>query len=138
MVVSLIDYQCAISDLQLKRVYLTLQNPSTIQSKTELDRLLANAMVLDFGNCDDIGLHESWLACRVQSKEALNAWKRVAKLLKEITEEGITATNRQNGISAYYKTFRYTQGALKLQQEGVKIVSPQGINGPLIRLGKQI
>ncbi len=119
-----------------RRVYLTRERPITITSKMDLETTVASPLILDVGHLDQAGLHQSWLACRVFDKEALKVWRQIAKSLKQSTEEGVTATNQKNGVSQYYKTFRHTEGARRLQEEGIKMIPPQGEKGPSIRLGK--
>jgi len=120
---------------ETRRIYLTVDKPELCFSKEDFKAKVWNPLVLDVGHLDTTGLHQSWLACRVADDLILKVWKQVAKRLKGLTEEGITATNRENGVSQYYKSFRHTDGARKLQSHGVEIVPIQGIKGPKMRLG---
>jgi hypothetical protein len=119
-----------------RRIYLTVNKPEQSFSKDEFDAVVSNSLILDVGHIDKSGLHQSWFACRVFDERIFKIWKQVSKRLKNLTQEGITATNRDNGVSQYYKSFRHTEGARKLQEQGVEIIPVQGMKGPKMRLGK--
>ena len=119
-----------------RRIYLTLNKPEPCLSSEDVEAKVSNPLILDVGRLDQNRLHQSWLACRVFDEGVLKVWKKVAKQLKDLTDEGITATNRENGVSQYYKSFRHTEGARRLQDEGVEIIPIQGEKGPMMRLGK--
>jgi hypothetical protein len=118
------------------RIYFTLEKPLQCSSKTTFEANISNPLILDLGHLNSIGLHQSWLACRVTDEKVIRIWHKVARMLKQITSEGVTATNRTNGISHYYKSFRHTLGARTLQEKGVAMIPPQGEKGPLMRLGQ--
>jgi hypothetical protein len=90
---------------------------------------------LQVGKCDPTSLEQSWLSCRTENETAYGIWKKIASRLKKQTMQGITAVNRQTGVSASYKSFRYTEGAKLLEAEGVIMLPPQGPNGPRVMLG---
>lgn len=119
-----------------RRIYLTVHKTDHSFSKDEFEANVSNPLILDVGYLDKIGLHQSWLACRVSDERISKVWKQVSKRLKNLTQEGITATNRDNGVSQYYKSFRHTEGARKLQDQGVEIIPVQGLKGPRMRLGR--
>ena len=81
------------------------------------------------------GLEESILSCRTDNDDTLAIWRTITNRLKQQTQAGVTAINRQSGISAYYRSTRYTQGAKALEISGVAMVPFQGSNGPRILLG---
>ena len=124
------------SNAMQRRIYFSLAPIPITKSKLDLEKAIQDPLVLDIGRLDCDGLWESWLACRAFDELSLTAWKKIAKDLKHRTEAGITATNRVSDLSQYYKSFRFTTGAMKLQGEGVCMVPAQGANGPAIRLGK--
>jgi hypothetical protein len=118
------------------RVYFTKDKPTPGSSKEKFEIEASGPLILDVGHLSAVGLHQSWLACRVFDEEVLKEWGKIAKMLKGDTMEGVTATNRTNGISQYYKSFRHTSGARKLQMDGVAMIPPQGEKGPSIHLGE--
>ena len=119
-----------------RRIYLTLNKPERCLSRKDFETNVSNPLILDVGFLDQSHLHQSWLACRVFDEGVLKVWKKVARRLKDQTEDGITATNRENGVSQFYKSFRHTEGARNLQHQGVEIIPIQGEKGPKMRLGK--
>jgi hypothetical protein len=121
---------------EYRRWALTIGFPH-LPVEHELDHADKNPdhLRLDVGAYDGNTLNESWLSCRTADKIAFAVWKKVAKRLKEMTIAGITATNRESGISAEYKYQRYSIGAKLLADRGVTIVSRVGPKGPEIKLG---
>jgi len=90
---------------------------------------------LQVGKCDAASLEESWLSCRTENDAAYGVWKKIASRLKKQTIQGITAVNRQTGVSVFYKSGRYTEGAKAIEERGATMLPPQGLNGPKIVLG---
>lgn len=90
---------------------------------------------LQIGRQTKHGLEESCLSARTADSVALAAWRKIANRLKNRTKQGVTAINRESGVSASYKSIRYTQGAEALENAGVAMVPPQGPRGPRIILG---
>lgn len=90
---------------------------------------------LEVGKCEPSSLGESWLSCRTNNKAIYDIWKKIASKLKKQTLVGVTGVNRQNGVSVFYKSSRYTKGAKSLEDAGVTMLPPQGPNGPKIILG---
>ncbi|MEZ6073148.1 MAG: hypothetical protein R3C10_23490 [Pirellulales bacterium] len=109
-----------------------------VQYKTDFEDANPDALVLDIGHLSEDGLYESWLACRTDNLDALAKWRQIAKVIKVKTKAGVTAINRQNGISAFYRSFRYSEGAKDLESNGVTILTfrTPDTDGPEIRLGK--
>lgn len=125
-----------VREKDVRRFYLTQREPDLrANAKSEFEKCNASSLILDIGKLDDGGLGESWLMCRTDDKDALKTWRQVAKSLKEHTQEGVTATNRSNGVSEYYPSYRFTEGAAKLESEGRTMLPVQGTNGPAISLG---
>jgi hypothetical protein len=104
-------------------------------NRRQFDELHPNQLVLEVGRLAPDGLAQSWLAARSDDEAALKVWKRIASDLVGHTRQGVTCINRQNGAASFEKSFRFTRGAERLQSEGVRILPPQGPNGPMIRLG---
>lgn len=126
----------AVREKDVRRFYLTQREPDLSgNAKSEFEESNASSLVLDIGKLDSCGLGESWLMCRTDDKDALKTWRQIAKSLREATQEGITATNRSNGVSEYYPGYRFTEGASKLESEGKAMLPVQGANGPAISLG---
>jgi len=125
-----------LRDPNVRRLCLFASQPKLdIQSKLEFERANDDELVLDVGRVSEEGLRESWLACRSDTPDALAKWRRIVKDLKAKTHAGVTAINRQNGVSAFYKSHRYSQGAKELEDAGTPILPIQGSGGPIIRLG---
>lgn len=90
---------------------------------------------LQIGRLTNQGLEQSWLSSRTDKGEELAVWRKIAGRIKKQTKQGVTAVNRVTGVSAAYKSFRYTEGAKSIETCGEKMVPPQGPNGPTIILG---
>ena len=85
-----------------------------------------DALYLDVGVYDNMGLHESHLSARTNNA-AIAVWKKIAKRLKEITKRGATATNPETGGSGPARSQRFTEGAVKLHKAGVPLLTITGI-----------
>jgi hypothetical protein len=121
---------------EFRRWALTVDAPH-LPVENGLDHAVKNPdhLRLEVGKHESSTLEQSWLSCRTQNKRAFGIWKKIANKLKRQTFQGVTATNKQTGVSAFFKTFRYTEGAKSLEQEGVIMLPPQGSKGPRITLG---
>lgn len=121
----------------VKRLLLFASEPNlNVKNKVEFDRSNHDELVLDIGHLSEQGLGESWLACRTENPDALKKWRHIAKHLRANTRAGVTGISRQNGVAAFYRSHRYSQGAKDLEEAGTPILPCQGSNGPIIRLGK--
>jgi hypothetical protein len=112
--------------------------PADLRVRSMYDFVGCNdgVLVLEIGRHLDAGLYESWLACRTENPGALAKWRRIGRDLKKRTTSGITAINRQNGVAAFYKSTRFSNGAAELEAAGTPMVPTQGPNGPIIKLGR--
>lgn len=119
-----------------RRWALSVEPPLlSVQHELDFQNKNSDHLRLDIGNLDTSSLEQSWISCRTESKLALAVWRKIAKLVKEMTLAGITAKNRQNGLLAEYKNFRYTKGAKALEDGGIVMLPAAGVNGPEIKLG---
>jgi hypothetical protein len=126
----------AVRDQSIRRLVFTKRVPDLGEpTKSDFDKSNPSALILDIGKLADGGLAESCLMCRTLEKDALKTWQEIAKSLKQNTQAGITATNRQNGATVYYSSSRFTVGAARLESEGTAMRAVQGKNGPTISLG---
>lgn len=82
---------------------------------------------LDVGRRETSGLRESWLTARTDNPEALAAWKKVAKRLRDTTTKGATATNPRTGATGPARGHRFTAGARTLEAGGVPMLTNTGI-----------
>lgn len=131
------DIDSYFSDLSnFHRWAFTIDSPH-LPVEHELDHADKNPdhLRLQVGRREPAILEQSWLSCRTENEAVYGIWKKIASKLKKQTIQGITAVNRQTGVSAYYKSFRYTVGAKSLEVAGVTMLPPQGPNGPKIILG---
>jgi len=121
---------------EFHRWALTVDAPH-LPVEHELDHADKNPdhLRLEVGRYTGATLEESWLSCRTGNKAVFSVWKKIAKRLKAVTLPGITATNRQNGVSVEYKAQRYSNGAKALEDRGVTMLPAVGPKGPAIRLG---
>ena len=130
------EIRSVLCDSKVARLCLLASQPNLdVQSKLEFERDNIDELVLDVGHLSEEGLRESWLACRSENTDAMSKWRQIAKDLKSKTSAGVTAINRQNGVSAFYKSDRYSQGAKELEDAGTRMLPIQGPDGPFIRLG---
>jgi len=131
------EINSAVRDASVDRFVLFAAAVSlTAKTKSAFEADHADGLVLDVGRLSDDGLAESWLACRTDNTVALEKWRHIASDLKSKTKQGITAISRENGIAAFYKSGRFSQGAAELEKAGIAMIATQGLAGPIIRLGK--
>ncbi len=106
-----------------------------VKNELEFGDMNPDHLRLDVGRELGAYLELSWLSCRTENTLAYSIWKRVAKKLKALTLDGVTARNRDNGIQVEYPKFRYSQGAKRLEADGVLMLAATGLSGPEIKLG---
>jgi len=125
-----------VCDRKVERLCLFASQPKlNARSKWDFENDNHDELVLDVAHLSEEGLRESWLTCRSDNKDALAKWRQIAKDLKSKTTAGVTAINRQNGISGFYKSDRYSEGAKELEDAGTPMLPIAGTAGPIIRLG---
>ena len=127
----------ALRDQAVRQLCLFVAKPKLdVRYKSDFEHANPDRLMLGIGSLTEEGLHESWLACRTDNADALKSWRRIAKDLKAKTKAGVTGVNRQNGVSAFYKSDRYSHGAKELEDAGTPMLSITGAAGPIIRLGR--
>ncbi len=111
-----------------KRLELTTGTP-VLPVANELDFRDKNpsSLRLQLGERHSDRLDESWLSARTTEPCALNIWKTLAKRLKGMTEPGAIAVNADAGTSGPARGHRFSQGAIRLNAEGVPLTSITGI-----------
>jgi len=83
-------------------------------------------LILDIGMLKSGTLHQSILSAQTESEDDMSRWKAVAAIVKKSTTSGVWVANRNTKDCAFYRTFRYTPGALELFDNGCHIASPAG------------
>ena len=117
-----------LNDSLPNRLQFTGESP-TLPAIHELDfaNKNPNSLRLDLGTFGDCGLKESWLSARTDDRTALRTWKKIAKRLKGLTEQGATAINRKTGGVGPAKWHRFTEGAQRLESTGTPMLTMTGI-----------
>ena len=134
-----VDIPAMVREKAFDRLSLILSPPDlTLKYQSDFDETHFDQLALYVGRLSEDGLGESWIAGDTDNADAMRVWRRIAKDLKKMTNAGVTATNRHNGVSAFYKSHRYTEGAKTLESQGVYMIPFQGPNGPLLRLGESL
>ncbi len=119
-----------------REIAFTLCSPMlSAEGRMEFIDKNPDQLSLQLGRQLETGLEVSSMSARTDNRDALAVWRKIVSKLKKQTMQGITAVNRQTGVSAYYKSFRYTEGAKSFEEAGVTMLPPQGPNGPKIKLG---
>lgn len=85
-----------------------------------------DCIMLDIGCFTGATLNESSLSFRSDDMEAIRIANKVANKLKKLTKAGAIAVNPDTGAEAMIRTHRYTAGAKRKYDEGVKILPVAG------------
>ncbi len=111
-----------------KRLHFAL-GKFTLPAANELDFGDKNpgSLRLDVGTLCEGGLAESWLSSRTEDPESIAVWKKIAKRLRSLTEQGATAVNLKTGAMGPAKGHRFTDGAKRLEATGVPMLTITGI-----------
>ena len=126
----------AVSDPSIHRFCFSVEPPDlNLKYQGDFDKRHSDQLVLYVGRLTSAGLGQSWLTCRTDNLETIKVWRKIAKSLKKRTEAGVTSINRENGMSSFDTSFRYSDGAKRLESQGVAILPIQAPNGPIFRLG---
>ncbi|MEZ6056391.1 MAG: hypothetical protein R3C01_06770 [Planctomycetaceae bacterium] len=119
-----------------REIAFTVSSPMLpVKGRMEFIDKNPDQLSLQIGRQTNNGLEPSSMSGRTDNQNALAVWKKIANKLKKQTMQGITAINRETGISAYNKSTRYTKIAKLLETDGVAMLPLQGPNGPRITLG---
>lgn len=86
------------------------------------------------GHSSETELEESWLFFESEDADAIQFAKKISKLLKKITSAGVTAISAVDGAEAWYRAHRFTAGAKRLHDLGIKIVPVGGGEKVIIKL----
>lgn len=119
---------CFLDDSPYKRLHFTIEKP-VLPVAHELDFGDKNPdnLRLDIGTLSEEGLRESWLSARTGNPGAFATWKKIAKRLKSLTEQGATAVNPKTGGTGPAKWHRFTEGARRLEATGIPMLTITGI-----------
>ena len=111
------------------RVCLYLNKPDThTSSYLEFFDKNLDCLSITVGKYCDNQLEESILATQTGNSECLKVWKKIVKKFNAVTLSGAWVINPNNGAKVFYKQHRYTEGAKKLFEDGVKVVPIVGWN----------
>jgi len=118
------------------RFCLYINKPDTT-ANSYLDFLDRNpdCLSVTVGKFTDNQLEESLLATQTEDSEYLKIWKKVLKKFTSVTLSGAWVVNPNNGTKVFYKQHRYTEGAKKLFDDGVKIIPVAGWNYYILSSG---
>jgi hypothetical protein len=119
---------CFSDESSYKRLHFTIGKP-VLPAAHELDFSDKNpdSLRLDIGTLGEDGLRESWLSARTENLAAIATWKKIAKRLKSLTEQGATAVNPKTGRMGPAKSHRFTEGAKRLEATGIPMLTITGI-----------
>lgn len=93
-----------------------------------------NVLVLDVGRFIDEGLEESCFSMRSEDEDVIKIGKVISGRIRKMTVAGVTAINPTTGAMAVIRAHRFTDGALKLEDAGIKMLPVAGTS--IIRLRK--
>lgn len=119
---------CFSDDSPYKRLHFTIGRP-VLPVAHELDFGDKNpdSLRLDIGTLGGDGLRESWLSARTENPATFATWKKIAKRLKSLAEQGATAVNPKTGGMGPAKWHRFTEGAKRLEATGIPMLTITGI-----------
>lgn len=111
-----------------KRLHFTLEGPVlSAAHELEFGDKNPDSLRLDIGSLGGDGLRESWLSARTENLTAIAIWKKIAKRLRDLTEQGATAVNPETGATGPAKGHRFTEGAKRLEATGTPMLTITGI-----------
>lgn len=117
----------ALRDPTMDDFVFTTREPA-LRGKTSLKFLDDNpgALLLDIGRLTEGGLKESCLSSKAATEQDIVIWRRIARQLRKQTMAGVTGFDPISGASSFYRAHRYTEGAKKLSNQGIRIRSLGG------------
>jgi hypothetical protein len=124
------DIQSQIKDFgNYDRLVFSITEPD-LKSRNWNDFILRNPDDLFFepGRISEKGLKESFLAARANCDISLKVWRKIQRGIRNITHAGAWVKNPKTGVKFFYKSIRYTDGALLAFREGVVILPTAGWN----------
>lgn len=128
-----------VFDVTVRELALTLSFPSLPPNNSHRPLQIVflesnpDALALHLGRLTDHGLRESWLSARTSDPVSLNTWRQVARRLRLRTKAGAVAINPKTGASSRLRAHRFTEGAMRLQEQGVVMLPLAGSS--VVRLG---
>jgi hypothetical protein len=95
------------------------ETPAVLPATNEGELLDKNpgSLLLNIGKLSGRSLEESTLGTMIASP----TWKRINSLLKGRTKAGMIGIQERTGGSAFYRNFRFTDGARALSEQGVAL-----------------
>jgi hypothetical protein len=91
-----------------------------------------NCLSLTVGKYDKSSLKESILSVNTEDSDSLDFSRKMIKKLKTITFEGAWVASPDGTSRKYLKKHRYTDGAKKLAEKGVKLAPVAGWNSYIL------
>ncbi len=124
-----------VSRLQKASQVMVFHEPPVTSCENWNQFLDANrdGLFLWMGRLDQQVLSQSWLSAQSTSEQVIKRWRKVANILKRRTSAGVWIASLLNKDAGFYKQFRFTEGALKLFDEGCRIAPPAGNNLVFLR-----
>jgi hypothetical protein len=109
-------------------------NPPVMEGSSQLEFYDRNPdfVSVHFGKWLPIGLRQSSIGFRTDDPAAITVGKEIIKRFKKISQAGVRVVNPSTGVTSVVKSFRFTEGAKDLENQGVQML-PDG--GNLITLG---
>lgn len=113
----------AASETTSLSVYLFFKRPD-LDATTRLKfyDLNPGGIVIDIGRLTAQGLKQSAISTKTEDPLMYEFAKALANCLRKISHAGVTAINIDTGVSHLNKSSRYTDGAKKLEQDGVPML----------------
>lgn len=87
-----------------------------------------NCILVEIGRLSENGLKQSAISTMTNDEFTYDFAKKIIRRLKSITKAGVATVNTESGARAVSRTFRYTVGAEKLQNEQILMLAYAGGN----------
>jgi len=114
--------EAAVLDASVRELAFTLDEPRLpVATANEFLARNPSALRLDIGRLSEHGLNESCLSARTSDEAAMEAWRKVARRLRKVTQAGAVGVNSATGATSRLKNHRFTVGAKALDERGVTI-----------------
>jgi hypothetical protein len=124
----------AAAEVSPPSLFLSLEKPN-IEAGTRMafyDKN-PNGIIVDAGRLTEDSLKQSAVSTKTCDSLTYSLAKKIAKELKKISSSGVTAIDDTTGARHLYKSFRFTDGAKKLEMEGIRMMPFAG--GARLMLG---
>jgi hypothetical protein len=116
------DLAAIPESMRVDRVWLSVKPLDTYGPADEFADRNPDPLVLTLGKLSPDGLEESMAGAVTDDDAIMRVWRKILRKTRSELHKGAAVVNRRTGNRGEYPHHAYTEGALRLARDGVKML----------------